>query len=338
MIRDTLAEYISAAEPAADMALEEDTGLDDLLILACGTSYHAALTGKYIIEELARIPVRVELASEFNYGGRVSAKNKAIVITQSGETADALKAMKKLKEEGCPVTAVTNVVGSSASRIADRVVYTRAGPEISVAATKSFMAQLIALYWLALPYSKVDIRKLDELIMGIRQLPVKVQQVLDNEGTIAECARKLSEFNDVFFIGRGINFSIALEGALKLKEISYIHAEGYAAGELKHGPFALLGSDAPIVALVAQDSTYDAMLTNIKEVKARQSPVMALVGEGDDAIKDLADWTIALPQVDPIFSPVVSAVALQLLAYYAAKQRGCPIDFPRNLAKSVTVE
>ncbi|MFC1956038.1 glutamine--fructose-6-phosphate transaminase (isomerizing) [Chloroflexota bacterium] len=338
VIRDTLAEYISATGPAADLIALGDTALDDMLILACGTSYHAALVGKYIIEGLVGIPVRVELASEFSYGGQISARKKAIVITQSGETADSLKAIKRLKEEGCQVIAVTNVVGSTVSRIADSVVYTRAGPEISVAATKSFMAQLIALYWLALPYAKVDIRRLDNLIMEIRQLPVKVQQILDSEAAIAECARELSEFNNVLFIGRGINLSMALEGALKLKEISYIHAEGYAAGELKHGPFALLGGDMPVVAIVAQDNTYEAMLTNIKEVKARKSPVMVLVDKKDDTTGELADWVINMPQVDPIFSPVVNAVALQLLAYYTAKQRGCPIDFPRNLAKSVTVE
>jgi len=338
VIRDTLAEYISAAEPAADLTVAGGVSLENMLILACGTSYHAALIGKYIIEGLVKIPVRVELASEFNYSGQASARNKAIVITQSGETADALKAIKRLKEEGCQVIAITNVVGSTASRIADQTVYTRAGPEISVAATKSFVAQLVALYWLALPYSRVDIRRLDDLVMELRQLPVKVQQVLDNEAAILDCARQLAEFENTFYIGRGINYPVALEGALKLKEISYIHAEGYAAGELKHGPFALLGSGTPVVAIVAQDNTYEAMLTTLKEIKARQSPVLALVGEGDETIGGLADWVITVPQVDPMFSSVVNAVVLQLLAYHVAKQRGCLIDFPRNLAKSVTVE
>ncbi len=236
------------------------------------------------------------------------------------------------------MVAITNVVGSTASRIADQIVYTRAGPEISVAATKSFIAQLMALYWLALPYSKIDIRKLDSLIMGLRQLPGKVQQVLDNETVISECAKQLSKCQDVLFISRGINFPVALEGALKLKEISYIHAEGYAAGELKHGPFALLGSDTPVVAIVAQDNTCEAMLTNIKEVKARRSPVIAVVEEGDEEVGELVDSVISVPQVDAIFSPVINTVVMQLLAYYTAKQRGCPIDFPRNLAKSVTVE
>ncbi|MFC1931566.1 glutamine--fructose-6-phosphate transaminase (isomerizing) [Chloroflexota bacterium] len=338
VIRDTIGGYISATEPVADLVMPGDNGLEDMLILACGTSYYAALIGKYVMEELFRVAVRAELASEFNYCGQVSAKNKTIVITQSGETADVLKAIKRLKEDGCRVIVITNVVGSTASRLADQVVYTRAGPEISVAATKSFIAQLMALYWLALPYAKVDIRRLDNLILELRQLPGKVQQVLDNEVVISECAKQLSNYDDIFFIGRGINFPVALEGALKLKEISYIHAEGYAAGELKHGPFALLGNDTPVVAIVAQDSTYEAVLTNIKEIKARRSPVIALAVEDDEAIKEVADSVITVPRVSAMFSPVVNTVVLQLLAYYTAKQRGCSIDFPRNLAKSVTVE
>jgi len=338
VIRDTLGEYAQATEPVVDLEVMRDEGIESMLILACGTSYHAALVGKYIVEELLRIPVRAEIASEFNYYPQTLARTAAIVITQSGETADTLKAIGRLKEVGCRVVAITNVVGSSASRIADQTIYTRAGPEISVAATKSFVAQLMVLYWLALSYSKAGVRRLESLSMGLRQLPSKVQQVLDDEDIIREYADYLSGYEDVFFIGRGINFPVALEGALKLKEISYIHAEGYAAGELKHGPFALLGSDTPVIAIVAQDSTYEAMLTNIKEVKARGSPVIALAGEGDEAIGELADSVITVPQVDALFSPVVNTVVLQLLAYYTAKQRGCSIDFPRNLAKSVTVE
>jgi len=338
VIRDTIQAYLPADEPTADLSGLEDTGLESMLMLACGTSYHAALIGKYLLEELSGIPVRTELASEFNYHGYHFAAGRAIVITQSGETADVPKAMKRLREAGCPVTAITNVVGSTASRLAERIIYTRAGLEISVAATKSFVAQLMALYWLALRYSKIDISRWDNLVMELRQLPGKVQQVLDNDAVILKCAGQLAGYNDVFFIGRGINFPVALEGALKLKEISYIHAEGYAAGELKHGPFALLGREAPVVAVVARDGTYEAMLTGIKEIKARHSPVIALVTEGDEAVGELADTVITVPRVDAIFSPVVNTVALQLLAYYAAKQRGCPIDFPRNLAKSVTVE
>jgi len=337
VIRDTLVEYTQTAEPLVDLEMMRDIGIESMLMLACGTSYHAALIGKSIAEELISIPVRAELASEFNYYGQTLAKTMAIVITQSGETADTLKAIKRLKEAGCQVLAITNVVGSSASRIADQIIYTRAGPEISVAATKSFMAQLVVLYWLVMSYSKVDARRLASMLLDLRQLPNKVQQVLDNTGKISEVAKYLARYEDVFFIGRGINFPVALEGALKLKEISYIHAEGYAAGELKHGPFALLSDDTPVIAIVAQDNTYEAMLTNIKEVKARRSPVIALAEE-DEAIDEIADLVITVPQVNAVFSPMVNTVALQLLAYYVAKERGCSIDTPRNLAKSVTVE
>ena len=336
VIRDTLAGWVGG-EQGVDTAeiIGEDTR--DMLILACGTSYHAALVGKCMVQDLLRIPVRVELASEFNYFDQTLAGTVSIVITQSGETADVLRSMKKLKGIGCKLLVITNVVGSSASRLADQTLYTRAGPEISVAATKSFMAQLMMLYRLVMSGSK-DAFRLSNMAVGLRQLPVKVQQVLDNEEQVLECAKYLSGYNNVFFIGRGINFPVSLEGALKLKEISYIHAEGYAAGELKHGPFALLDSGTPVIAVVAQDSTYEAMLTNMKEVKARGAPVIALAPEGDKDVEQVADTVIFLPQVDSIFSPVVNTVALQLLAYYTAKERGCPIDHPRNLAKSVTVE
>jgi len=338
VIRETLAECMSAVESTADLAIQGSDVPENVLILASGTSYHAGLIGKYIIEELVKTPVRVEYAHEYNYYGRALAGNKAIVITQSGETTDAFKAIKRLKESGCEVVAITNVVGSTASRLANQTVYTHAGPEISVAATKTHIAQIIALYWLALPYSRVDIRKLDELIMELRQLPVKVQQVLDNQEDILKEALKLAEYDNAFFIGRGISYPVALEGALKLKEVSYVHAEGYAAGELKHGPFALLGTRTPVVAVVTHDDTYEAVLTNIKEIKARKSPLLALIEEGNEEINSLADSVIYVPKVDPLFSPVVNTVVLQLIAYYVARQRGCPIDFPRNLAKTVTVE
>lgn len=336
VIRDTLMEYISSGEPVADLA--GGGGLDDMLILASGTSYHAAMVGKYIIEGLVNVPVRIELASEYIYSGQASARNKAIVITQSGETLDALKAIRRLKEVGCRVITVTNVVGSTASRISDHTVYTRAGPEISVAATKTFIAQLIALYWMSIPYARVDGRRLDDLVLGLRQLPAKVQQVLDNEELITEYARELSKYENAFYIGRGINYPVALEGALKLKEISYIHAEGYASGELKHGPYALLGSQTAVVAVVTGDNTYEAITTSIKEIKARKSPVLAVVSEGDETMVELADSVIHVPPTDPLFSPVVNVIVLQLLAYYVAKERGCPIDFPRHLAKTLTVE
>ncbi len=271
-------------------------------------------------------------------GGPFDAVRVTSVLVRSGETLDALKAIKKLKEEGCRVITITNVVGSTATRVADRTIYTRAGPEISVAATKTFLGQLVALYWLTIPFARVDAGRLDELVNGLRQLPGKIQQLLDNESSIAEQAHSLAGFENIFYIGRGINYAIALEGALKLKEISYIHAEGYASGELKHGPYALLTDRTPVVAVVARDNTYEPILTSLKEIKARKSPVLAVISEGDDATGDFVDSVITVPEVDPLFTPVVNAVALQLLAYYVAKERGCPIDFPRNIAKTLTVE
>jgi glucosamine--fructose-6-phosphate aminotransferase (isomerizing) len=338
VIRDTLAEYLASEEPVFDLATTEGGSPESIIILACGTSYHAGLVGKYIIEGLVDIPVRVELADEFSYSGQSSPGNQAIVITQSGETRDVLKAVKRLKDNGSRVIAVTNVVGSTVTRVADKTLYTRAGPEISVAATKTNIAQIIAMYWLAIPYMKSKTTRQEELIQGLRQLPVKVQQVLDDEDKIATHAKMLAKYDNVFYVGKGINYAVALEGALKLKEISYIHAEGYAAGELKHGPFALLGEKTPVVAIVTNDNTYEASVTTIKEIKARHSPVIALVNEGDDTMKELADAVITVPDIDPLFSPVVNLTALQLLAYFTAKERGCPIDFPRHLAKSITVE
>ncbi len=337
VIRDTLVNWATVAESVVDIAAMR-RNLESMLILACGTSYHAALIGEYIIEELLGIPVRVEIASEFSYYGQTLTKTAAIALTQSGETADTLKTMKRLKAEGCLVLAITNVMGSSASRLADHTIYTRAGPEISVAATKSFMVQLMVLYWLVMSYSKIDPGRLAELVIELRQLPEKVQRVLNCEGWFRGHGRYLSKYDDVFFIGRGINLPVALEGALKLKEIAYIHAEGYAAGELKHGPFALLGDNTPVIAIASRDNTYEAMLSNVKEVKARGAPVIVLAEEGDEAVKELADFVITVPRVNTIFSPVVNTVVLQLLAYYAAREKGCPIDTPRNLAKSVTVE
>jgi len=337
VIRDTLIGWLSSGESLVDLT-KMHGDIRPLTILACGTSYHAALVGRYIIEKVLGIPVRVELASEVNYYDRPLAGAAAIAITQSGETADTLKAMKRLKAAGCLLLAITNVVDSSAARIADEVVYTRAGPEIGVAATKSFTVQLIILYSLAILSYKVDARRLADLVMELRQLPEKLERLLSGKDRIEEYAGYLSGYENVFFIGRGINFPVALEGALKLKEISYIHAEGYAAGELKHGSFALLGENTPVVAILARDNTYGAMLSNIKEVKARKAPVIALAEEGDDTVSEFADMVISVPEVDVLFSPVVNVVALQLLAYYTARERGCPIDTPRNLAKSVTVE
>jgi glucosamine--fructose-6-phosphate aminotransferase (isomerizing) len=282
--------------------------------------------------------VRVEIASEFSHSDAVLGKTWVIGITQSGETADLMAALKKAKQMGCKTLAITNCIGSSVTRIADQTFYIMAQPEISVAATKSFIAQLMALYLLALSEAKMDIRSLQGLINELSVLPDRVQLILNDEEKIAHYGKYLSTYDNAFFVARGINFPAALEGALKLKEISYIHAEGYPAGELKHGPFALLTPDTPVIAIATRDDTYEAMLANIKEIKARESPVIALAGEDDEDIEQFVDHVIRVPSVSSLFSPVINSVALQLLAYYAAKERGCSIDMPRNLAKSVTVK
>jgi glucosamine--fructose-6-phosphate aminotransferase (isomerizing) len=338
VIRKALISYDASLTPMIGRDFWGNDVGKGLLILACGTSYHAGLVAKYVIEELLDIPVRVEIASEVNHRERIIPVDHAIVLTQSGETADVLVSMKKLIAANCPILAITNVRGSSASRLANQTIYTQAGPELSVAATKTFIAQLMELYKLILlqPVVGEELRK--QLISDLKLIPNCAQQILGNKSHISDCAKYLSQYSNLFYIGRGINYGIALEGALKMKEISYIHAEAYAAGELKHGPFALLQKDTPVVALVSQDSTYDAMLTNIKEVKSRKSPVLALITEDDHETEKLVDMVIRVPNTHSIFSPIANTITLQLLAYYAAKYRGCPIDFPRNLAKSVTVE
>jgi len=340
IIKNTVRDMLLEKIPLNELLTSEER-LNDLMILACGTSYHAGLLGKYFIEELLGIPVRVELASEFNHCRRTLPATSTIVMTQSGETADVLIAMKRLKDTATNVIVITNVPDSSASRRGDYTIYTKAGPEVSVAATKTFIAQLITLYRLGLSYTGIPgINSVvyKHLVDELQQLPIKVQQVIDRKHQIEMCAQYLAQFENVIFIGRGINYCTALEGALKMKEISYINAGGYAAGELKHGPFALLDKNTPVVAVVARDNTHEALLNNIKEIKARGAPVIALADDSDNDIDELADFVIRIPCTDNLLTPVVNAVALQLLAYYTARCRGCSIDFPRNLAKSVTVE
>ncbi|MCL0069549.1 glutamine--fructose-6-phosphate transaminase (isomerizing) [Dehalococcoidia bacterium] len=336
-IENTLKGHISLIEPLIALDVVKDEGLEEVLIVACGTSWHAALIGEYVIGKLCHLPVRVKVASEFNHYDMAMDKTWVWGISQSGETLDTLQAIKKARALGCSTLAITNVPGSSITRIAEQVFYTRSGPEIGVAATKTFMTQLVALYLLAMSFASLDMMAYEGLIEGLRLLPSKVQQVLDEVGKIAQHARELSPYANVFFIGRGLNYPVAMEGALKLKEISYIHAEAYPAGELKHGPFALLGRTTPVVAITTKDDTYEPMLTSIKEIKARGPQVIALAEEGDEDIEQFVDAAVRLPQVDPLFSPFLNSVALQLLAYYTAKERGCPIDLPANLAKSVTV-
>ena len=350
-ITDTLRGYVTGDEIALgiDLGIDEgDTKVKSILMLACGTSYYAALCGKHIIETLAKVPVQLELASEFNYSDFVldGANVVAMAITQSGETADTLMALKKAKRYGCKTVAITNVVGSSATRIADEAIYTGAGPEIGVAATKSFVAQLVIFYLLGLQkplVAKLPDAAFLEYLEELRRMPQIARLVLDEaNGDIQKHARYLSKYEHAFFVGRGVNLPIAMEGALKLKEISYIHAEGYAAGELKHGPFALLTEDTPVVAILthqASQNIYEKMLGNVKEIKARGAPVIAIAEEGDEEVEKYVDAVIRVPRTGAIFSPIPNTVALHLLAYWTAKERGgCEIDKPRNLAKSVTVE
>ncbi|HWG91207.1 MAG TPA: glutamine--fructose-6-phosphate transaminase (isomerizing) [Candidatus Thermoplasmatota archaeon] len=314
-----------------------------ILILACGSSYNAGLLGKYLIERLARIPVDVQLASEYRYGEAFQAPGTiAIAVSQSGETADTLEGLRKARRNGYQTLAVTNVVGSTLTREADGVFYIRAGPEISVAATKSFTNQLLAFYLFAAHLGAIrhtlTPTETRHLIADLKALPRAVNAVIQRSERIAEAGRLLATQDHAFFLGRHAGYPTALEGALKLKEISYIHAEGYAAGELKHGPLALLAPGVPVVALAAPDHTYPVMVSNIQEVRARDAYVIALAPDSDLDIGKVANEVIPLPDVNPVLFPVVATVAMQLLAYHAAKARGCNIDKPRNLAKSVTVE
>jgi glucosamine--fructose-6-phosphate aminotransferase (isomerizing) len=338
-ITDTLRGYLS--EGGVNLELDIESDVKSILLVACGTSYYAALCGKYIIENLAKVPVQVELASEFNYSDFVldGTEVVAMAITQSGETADTLTALKKARGYGCKTVAVTNVLGSSATRLADETIYCRAGPEIGVAATKSFITQLVIFYLLGLFLSKMPESEFAVLLEELKRMPQIAQMVLDGEDiNIQKHAKYLSKYEHAFFIGRGVNLPISLEGALKLKEISYIHAEGYAAGELKHGPFALLTEETPVIAILTQDDIYEKTLGNVKEIKAREAPVIAIADEDDEEVEKYVDEVIRVPKTSAVFSPIPNTVALHLLAYWAAKERGCDIDKPRNLAKSVTVE
>ena len=316
--------------------------IDSIHIVACGTSYYAGLTGKYFIEKLTGIPVFVELASEYRYFGIRDEKSLVIAVTQSGETLDTLAALKEAKNSGCSTLVITNVIGSTATRIADAYILTQSGPEIGVAATKTFTSQVLVLFLAALKVAQlkntIGSDEIYKYIMHLKELPRKIRQVLDQKKEILEVARQLKNAKSVFFIGRGINYPLSLEGALKLKEISYVHAEGFAAGELKHGPFALLTKITPVVTIVTNDMTYDKMIANIGEVKARGPQVIAIAENQDKDIDKHADFVLRFPDDSDILSCIPIIVILQLLAYNVADLRGCSIDKPRNLAKSVTVE
>ena len=318
------------------------SGINSIHLVACGTSYYSGYAAKYIIEQLTGIPVLVELASEYRYFGNRDENSLVIGITQSGETADTLAALREAKNLGSKTLVVTNVIGSSATRITDAYILTQSGPEIGVAATKTFTSQILVLFLIAL---KLGIIKktigADEIynhLINLKELPKIIRQILEQSDNIKEIASELKETESIFFIGRGINYPLALEGALKLKEISYIHAEGFAAGELKHGPFALLTDKTPVVAIVTTDKTYNKIIANIGEVKARGPKVIAIAEESDTEIEKHADFAIRFPLHTNILSCIPISVILQLLAYHVANFKNCSIDKPRNLAKSVTVE
>jgi glucosamine--fructose-6-phosphate aminotransferase (isomerizing) len=333
-----------------DITPEDFQGFKQVKIIACGTSWHAALAGKFMIEKLARIPVEVDYGSEFRYRDPiVSSDILTVVISQSGETADTRAAQWEAKRKGSKTLAICNVVGSMITREASGTIYTHAGPEIGVASTKAFTCQLTALAILALYLAEVRGRIDEEcarnFVHELVTIPGKLETILANDRQYEDLARKLFRANDFLYLGRGIHFPIALEGALKLKEISYIHAEGYPAGEMKHGPNALIDENLPVVVLATHDPTskesmilYEKTLSNIQEVKAREGKVLAIVTEGDTEVRKVAEDVIEIPGAPDLLVPILEIVPLQLLAYHIAVRRGCDVDQPRNLAKSVTVE
>lgn len=329
----------------------EEFGLDcktlkdikNITIVACGTSYHAGIIGKYMIEQIARMPVDVDIASEFRYRSPIIDKDCLfIAITQSGETADTLAAMREAKSKGCKVLAICNVIGSTASRESDFVFYTHSGPEIGVASTKAFTTQIVALYMFAVALARcrsvIDEQDAVDYISSLLALPTKAESVLELDKHILKIARDYFKSDDFLYLGRGISYPIALEGALKLKEISYIHAEGYPAGEMKHGPIALIDEELPVVVLVPSGRLYDKVLSNMEEVKSRGGRVIAITTSRDEHVHMLADNVLKIDEINAFLDTVLYVIPLQLLAYHIAVLRGCDVDQPRNLAKSVTVE
>lgn len=313
------------------------------VITACGTSWHAALVGKYILEQCARIPVEVDYASEFRYRDAVLLDDDIVwAISQSGETADTLAAVHEAMVKKAPAFGIVNVVGSTIARESDAGVYIHAGPEIGVASTKAFTSQLVVLNLINLLVARgkgtMSAAKGREIVAEMQRLPEKIEQILDSESEIERIAEEFKDSRNFMYLGRGVNFPVALEGALKLKEISYIHAEGYPAAEMKHGPIALVDENMPAVFIALRDSTYDKVLSNIQEVRARRGRVIAVSNEVDDQLREMVDYTIEIPKTLEILSPILSVIPLQLLAYHIAVKRGCNVDQPRNLAKSVTVE
>jgi len=348
VIRDTLEGRISQGSGRVYL---DETGLsprvtksiERVLIIACGTSFHAGLAGKYFIESLAQVPVSVEYASEYRYHDLLlDPRTLVVVISQSGETADTLAALRAIKKAGGLTLAISNVVNSTISREAERALYTHAGPEIGVAATKTFSAQLAALALLALYLAQAKGRSDEEtfspLIQDLLRVPHKLERILTEARRLEDLAQRFLAFSHFLYLGRWVSFPVALEGALKLKEISYLHAEGYAGGEMKHGPIALIDEDMPTLAVVPKDRAYEKMLSNISEIKARSGHILALAFEDDTEIVNYADEVIRVPACSPLWSPFLTVVPLQLFAYHIAAKRGADVDQPRNLAKSVTVE
>jgi glucosamine--fructose-6-phosphate aminotransferase (isomerizing) len=314
-----------------------------IVVIACGTSWHAGLVGEYLIEDLARIPVEVEYASEFRYRNpMIGPEDVVLAISQSGETADTLAAIRLARDAGALVLGICNVAGSSISRETDAGVYTHAGAEIGVASTKAFTAQVTVLAMMAIMIGRekglVSDERFAQLISEFNEVPGKVEKILKQNDEFRRIAEIYKDTTNALYLGRGVSFPVALEGALKLKEISYIHAEGYPAAEMKHGPIALIDENMPVVFIATRDSSYDKILSNIQEVKARHGIVIAIVTEGDETIRNMADHVIEIPQTDEVMVAIPSVVPLQLIAYHIAVMRGCNVDQPRNLAKSVTVE
>ena len=314
-----------------------------IFLVACGTSWHSALAGKYMIEDIAGVPAEVDIASEFRYRNTIIPKDSiVIVITQSGETADTIAAQREAQRKGAKVLSICNVVGSTSSREADSVFYTHSGPEIGVASTKAFTTQLVSLYLFSIALAHVrgvlEKKSMSGMLYELLLLPEKVEKVLKLEESVLRIAKKYFQAKDFLYLGRGIHYPIALEGALKLKEISYIHAEGYPAGEMKHGPIALIDNEMPVLVLAPKDKVYEKILSNIEEVKSRGGMVIALASEGDSNITALTSDVIFIPESNPYLTPVLFTVPLHMLAYHIAVLRGCDVDQPRNLAKSVTVE
>jgi glucosamine--fructose-6-phosphate aminotransferase (isomerizing) len=346
VIRDTINPRIKNGRIALDsvkISAEDLKGIEKIFIVACGTAHHAGVIGKYLIEKLARIPVETDVASEFRYRDpMINEKNLLIIISQSGETIDTLFALREAKKKGARVLSIVNVVGSSIARESDNVLYTWAGPEIAVASTKAYNTQLTALYLIALDFAwkkgTIGEPELNAMLKGLREIPEAIEKILSDREDIQKFAAQHYNAKSIFFIGRGLDYALSMEGSLKLKEISYIHSEAYAGGELKHGTIALIEKGTLVVCPMTQETLFEKMVSNIKEVKARGAVVMVITQERNSGVEKVADIVVTIPDVDSVLAPIAAVTPMQLFAYYMAVLKGCDVDKPRNLAKSVTVE